>query len=147
MLLRLVCLVHQGLPSSYAKPFYWALLSVEQLGAPCQLCPRTEKAPGRVGSPSAHACQHVGSSALAPGQPLVRDLASVFFKPKYIISHLHLSSNQIQCLNDWDPGSFSIFVVDKSGKSRNVCSFPLVFDSCAVSATLHHFLGIFSQIF
>lgn len=46
------------------------------------------------------ACHDVGSSVLAPGQPLLGELASVFFKPKHMISFLNLPPNQIQCLND-----------------------------------------------
>lgn len=130
MLLRLVSLVHQGLLSSIAKTFFTEPCSVwssKELAC-CWVQPASsaqgqrKHQEGWACLQTSGACHHAGSSVLAPGQPLLRELASVFFKPKHIISFLHLPPNQIQYLNDWDPGSFSIFVVDKNGKQKE-CMF------------------------
>lgn len=158
VLLRPGCLIHQGLSSSVdffteGEGARSSCTAEHNLPPPA---PGQEKAQGTMRSPSetSHACRHVRSPALTPGQPSLGEPASVVFKPKYI-SLPPSPPNQIQYLNEWKHPQFSfVFLsfVDKTGKQKGMyvlfpfflsfsihkeCMF-FVFYSCTVFASLRH---------
>lgn len=149
MLLRLVSLVHQGLPSSIAKTF---LLSPAQCGAArssraagCSLPaqPKDRESTRTDGLAFKHQVPATMQVALSWHQdslywenlPVYSLNPSTLF-PFCIYPQIKFNIWMIEILD-----LFPFLLLTKMGNKRNVCSFPLVLYSCAVSASLHHLFG------